>query len=49
MSQPQPGWYADPSGAAAQRWWDGNQWTDHTQQPPPVQVSDPGRVQRQVQ
>nr|MBA2553141.1 DUF2510 domain-containing protein [Geodermatophilaceae bacterium] len=42
-------WYADPSGAAAQRWWDGNQWTDHTQQPPPVQVSDPGRVQRQVQ
>jgi len=49
MSQPQPGWYADPSGAAAQRWWNGNQWTDHTQQPPPVQVSDPGRVQRQVQ
>ncbi|MGI8682762.1 MAG: phospholipid scramblase-related protein [Mycobacteriales bacterium] len=54
MSQPPPppGWYADPSGAAAQRWWDGRQWSEHTHQrrpPQPVQVSDPGRVQRQVQ
>ncbi|MEU4625964.1 DUF2510 domain-containing protein [Actinoplanes sp. NPDC023801] len=34
------GWYADPSGLPAQRWWDGRQWTDHVQpggspMPPP--------------
>ena len=23
------GWYADPSGATAQRWWDGARWTEH--------------------
>lgn len=30
MSTP-AGWYPDPSGAAAARWWDGAQWTPHTQ------------------
>ena len=25
-----PGWY--PDGQGGQRWWDGNQWTEHTQQ-----------------
>ncbi|MEV0900858.1 DUF2510 domain-containing protein [Actinoplanes sp. NPDC049802] len=30
MSQP-AGWYADPSGLPAQRWWDGGKWTDHVQ------------------
>ncbi|MEU4158255.1 DUF2510 domain-containing protein [Actinoplanes sp. NPDC026670] len=30
MTQP-AGWYADPSGLPAQRWWDGRQWTDHVQ------------------
>jgi len=25
------GWYADPSGLPATRWWDGKQWTDHLQ------------------
>ncbi|GAA4973022.1 DUF2510 domain-containing protein [Actinoplanes utahensis] len=30
MTQP-AGWYADPSGLPAQRWWDGRQWTDHIQ------------------
>jgi hypothetical protein len=24
-----PGWYADPHGLAALRWWDGHGWTDH--------------------
>ncbi|MBA3420093.1 MAG: DUF2510 domain-containing protein [Geodermatophilaceae bacterium] len=48
-ASPQPGWYADPAGTPWQRWWDGQQWTEHTQPPPQVQVSDPARVQRQVQ
>lgn len=26
---PPPGWYADPSGAPGQRYWDGRQWTQH--------------------
>jgi hypothetical protein len=30
MTQP-AGWYGDPSGLPAQRWWDGRQWTDHVQ------------------
>ncbi|GIE75437.1 hypothetical protein Aph02nite_13870 [Actinoplanes philippinensis] len=39
MTQP-AGWYADPSGLPARRWWDGAQWTDHVQpggapMPPP--------------
>lgn len=25
-----PGWHPDPSGAARQRYWDGQRWTDHT-------------------
>ena len=25
-----PGWYADPSGVAAWRYWDGRTWTAHT-------------------
>jgi hypothetical protein len=29
MSLPAPGWYADPSNAAAQRYWDGAAWTEH--------------------
>lgn len=36
-SPPQPspaapaGWYADPSGLPALRWWDGQEWTSHVQ------------------
>jgi Protein of unknown function (DUF2510) len=26
---PPAGWYPDPSGQSAHRWWDGNRWTDH--------------------
>jgi hypothetical protein len=28
---PPAGWYADPSGTAAQRYWDGSAWTEHVQ------------------
>lgn len=31
---PAPGWYADPSGAPQQRWWDGIQWNEATQPNP---------------
>jgi len=24
---PRPGWYPDPSGGDAERYWDGRQWT----------------------
>ena len=27
------GWYKDPGGSSALRWWDGTQWTNHLQQP----------------
>ena len=27
MASAPPGWYRDPGGAAAQRWWDGSRWT----------------------
>ncbi|HWS31332.1 MAG TPA: DUF2510 domain-containing protein [Actinoplanes sp.] len=27
MAKP-AGWYADPSGLPARRWWDGRQWTE---------------------
>lgn len=28
-----PGWYPDPSGTGGQRYWDGQQWTAHSQLP----------------
>jgi uncharacterized protein YxjI len=48
------GWYADPQGTPnVQRWWDGTQWTQHTQPGQPSQVpqqqADPARIQHQVQ
>ncbi len=36
---PPQGWYADPHGANAMRWWDGAQWTEHTNPAPAAQVS----------
>jgi hypothetical protein len=31
---PAPGWYADPTGEAAERWWDGGGWTERTRAVP---------------
>lgn len=28
---PPPGWYMDPNGLQALRWWDGTNWGTHTQ------------------
>jgi hypothetical protein len=39
-----PGWYADPAGGPAQRWWDGYAWTDAVAvpaQPPPPPAFPP--------
>lgn len=32
----QPGWYPDPQNPAVMRYWDGTQWTQHTQAGRPV-------------
>ncbi|HEY1650303.1 MAG TPA: RDD family protein [Acidimicrobiales bacterium] len=49
MTSPAAGWYPDPGGGPAQRWWDGNTWTEHLAYPwaPPdptliPRVVDPG-------
>ena len=34
-----PGWY--PDGQGGQRWWDGSQWTEHTQPPAGDAPADP--------
>lgn len=43
---PAPGWYRDPYGATAPRWWDGHQWTELQQTDlvhgPPGTASAPG-------
>ncbi|MDR0959041.1 MAG: DUF2510 domain-containing protein [Propionibacteriaceae bacterium] len=39
MTEVHPGWLPDPQNPSLLRWWDGRQWTSHTQAlpPPPVQ------------
>lgn len=47
MAYPPAGWYDDPAGnTALERYWDGNQWTQHTREtaaatPPPPAPSAP--------
>lgn len=36
---PVPGWYPDPQGPPAERWWDGTAWTAHTRVPAPPPVA----------
>ena len=31
MSEPAEGWYAEPTGAAQLRWWDGHAWTQYVE------------------
>jgi hypothetical protein len=42
-----PGWYPDPDGRQAQRWWDGTEWTDRTAPlpaPRPTIVASPEKT-----
>jgi hypothetical protein len=34
MNSPAPAWYPDPSNPSQLRYWDGTQWTEHTQPVP---------------
>lgn len=36
-----PGWYPDANAPGGQRWWDGNQWTEHVGTPQPYQAFAP--------
>jgi hypothetical protein len=38
----QPGWYPDPSGIPVQRYFDGQQWTEHAA--PLVSVKEPVQI-----
>ncbi|MDQ1730117.1 MAG: hypothetical protein QOK10_276 [Pseudonocardiales bacterium] len=37
MAEIVAGWYSDPAGGPALRWWDGQQWTNHVKPSQPEQ------------
>jgi hypothetical protein len=41
---PPPGWYQDPAGEKAWRWWDGHQWTAYASDPSAPGVAAAGGV-----
>jgi len=47
---PPAGWYPDPSGRAPFRYWDGSQWTEHTDQgtPPSPSIDQPAAPAHQA-
>ena len=45
--RPPAGWYLDPAGQSAQRWWDGSHWTDHTRTYSP-RLRDPSRFREPI-
>lgn len=46
---PPPGWYPDPGGGPGARWWDGQGWTEHVQQPtPPAPPAGPSLYDQPV-
>ena len=42
---PRPGWYADPYGQSALRWWDGRRWTENARPFPQPEGRLPGNIQ----
>lgn len=40
------GWYADPMGRYAQRWWDGREWSSHVSNSPHATEVDPLGISR---
>lgn len=44
MSSAPPNWYPDPQNPSYLRWWDGYQWTPHTQLMSPQVVSQPDKL-----
>ena len=48
-TQPERGWYADPTSPARIRWWDGNGWTGHTAPAPPELTQPRTQPERQPQ
>jgi len=44
VADAQPGWYDDGSGSM--RWWDGQNWTDSVQPPPPKAPGIDGMISR---
>ncbi|MEZ5190853.1 MAG: DUF2510 domain-containing protein [Schumannella sp.] len=41
LTDPAPGWYLDPAGIAAYRWWNGATWTEGTHAGETVETAEP--------